>query len=159
MAADPADQTRRGSLPISLRLTSHALSNKAAALDLWVTAALFGTAFPDWALEAIESQGTFPESLRTRLIRNHVLVRSEGRFTMLPPVSSHALQRAVLEQHGFSWRRARVHALAFFLSLAKQVNSIASTELPLTARQRLVPKVLRDCCTASVLAPRRLLQP
>ena len=138
LARDAGDQSRQGSLDLSLRLTSEALAREPGALALWTLSALFPDGIDEAALNHFEHAGAWSDVARQRLVRHHVLTLRDSRFHMLPPLARHALDAANSECAGFSWIAVRPLACSYFLALAQAADSIASTPQALAGRRALL---------------------
>ncbi len=132
-AQDPQDQSRLGSLPVSLRLTADALARHEGALALWTVVALFATGVPDAVLVQLESLGGWPQA-RPWLVRHHVLTRRDERWYMLPPLARYALDASLAQGAGFDWAACRHVPQTLIGNAVKQADSIASTAEALVAR-------------------------
>lgn len=137
IARDTTDDSRFGSLTVSLGLTRDALAPLPGALPLWTLAALFPGGIPEEALLECERRGGWSEDVRLRLIRHHVLTRLGTRYRMLPSVARYALDLARDERDGFSWAASRPVAAGLFGDLAKAADDIRSSAPSLEARARL----------------------
>lgn len=138
IAADPADRSRLGSLEVSFKLTSDAVAAEAGALDAWTLGALFPSGVDERVLEGLEEMAGWSPNARLRLVRHHIWVRDGNRFTMLPPIGRHAIDKALAEEDGFSWMRSRPLAYAFFAKLGLKAESIESTDTSIRARALLI---------------------
>jgi tetratricopeptide (TPR) repeat protein/pimeloyl-ACP methyl ester carboxylesterase len=134
---DFEDASRLGSLSVSLRLTADALANRAGALALWTSAALFPAGVPDSLLARLEAEGGWSEA-RPALVRHHLLSRRNDRWHMLPPVARFALDASARAQAGFDWTTCRDGIRAVFEPALTACNSVASTDESLAARRWLL---------------------
>ncbi|MES2937675.1 MAG: alpha/beta fold hydrolase, partial [Pseudomonadota bacterium] len=136
-ADDPADDSRHGSLNISLRLTADALAQRDGALDLWTVVALFPEGMDDATLRALEEVGGWA-SARPWLARHHVLTQRDGLWSVLPPVARFAQAASLRGDAGFQWTRCRAALQQHYAPSLKAADSIASTQEALFARQWLL---------------------
>jgi tetratricopeptide (TPR) repeat protein len=137
LAQDLQDNTRLGSLPVSLRLTADVLAKHEGALALWTSAALFADGLPEDLLQQLELSGSWP-SARQWLARHHVLTRRDGQWHMLPPLARYALEASLVSEAGFDWAACRGPMQSLFESAAGQADSTASSNDALRARAWLM---------------------
>jgi tetratricopeptide (TPR) repeat protein/pimeloyl-ACP methyl ester carboxylesterase len=135
--SDVHDDSRLGSVVVSMRLTAEALAAHPGALDLWTAAAIFVDGVPDALLSQLERAGGWSEA-RPWLVRHHLLTRRDDAWHVLPPVSRYALDAAARVEDGFDWRVARAPLHALFGAMARDADSIASTQAKLAARRLLL---------------------
>ncbi|GAB4491175.1 MAG: hypothetical protein OHK0019_10980 [Saprospiraceae bacterium] len=141
IAKQEHDPTRRGSLAVSLHLSSDTVAQQPGALLLWTVAALFPDGLDrgvlDWLYLSVP--GVSDESL-TALARHRILKRTGETYHLLPPVARFALDEAQREVGGFSWAAAKAAILPLFQGLVQAADSIASTDAALGARAILLEK-------------------
>ncbi|MBO3705218.1 MAG: tetratricopeptide repeat protein [Candidatus Accumulibacter sp.] len=138
IAQDPQDaQSRLGSLPVSLRLTTDALARHEGSLALWTVAALFATGVSDSVLQQLEALGGWARA-RPWLVRHHVLTRRGERWHMLPPLARYALDASLAGTACFDWATCREAPQTLFGEVANAASSIASTSQALGARAWLM---------------------
>ncbi|MCS6929567.1 MAG: TIR domain-containing protein [Saprospiraceae bacterium] len=142
LAHNESDPTRRGSLTVSLRLTSDAVAQRhPGALLLWTVAALFPDGIDAATLAAVKAIAPQTDDEALRLLTRHRVLRREGEvYRMLPTLARFALDRAQQRANGFDWTAARNAVLPFFLALAQAADSIASTEEALAACRALLER-------------------
>ena len=137
--SDLHDDSRLGSVAVSMRLTADALAAHSGALALWTAAAIFADGVPDSLLAQLERAGGWGEA-RPWLVRHHLLTRRDDVWQMLPPVSRYALDAAARVEDGFDWRVARAPLHALFGAMARDADSVASTTHALAARRALLER-------------------
>ncbi len=142
LAHSESDPTRRGSLPVSLRLTSDALAQRHhGALPLWTAAALFPDGIDQPALEWLYLTTPKINDEALRLLTQHRVLSREGeRYAMLAPLARFALDQAHQHTNGFDWAAIRGALLLFFIGLVRAADSIASTDTTLAARRALIDR-------------------
>lgn len=128
-----------GRLGASLDLTAQALAQRdVAALPLWTACALFHGGVDDETLAELEERGGWGTA-RPWLVRHHVLTRNmDGRWNMLPPLSRHALDAAVMQQGGFDWNASRGPMSVMFAKRVAAANASHSSNDSLAARRWLM---------------------
>ncbi len=142
LAHSECDPTRRGSLPVSLRLTSDALAQRhPGTLALWTAAALFPDGIDQPALEWLYRTTPEVNDKALQLLTQHRVLRREGeRYAMLAPLARFALDQAHQHTNGFDWAATRSAWLLYFLGLVQAADSIASTDTALAARRALIDR-------------------
>ncbi len=136
LADTECSSERLESLQISLRLTSDAICNKnPIALKLWTIAAIFAEKMVE-----ITAKNLFQDEISSIsiLCKHNILVKNESGYTMLPPLAQYALDEAINEENGFSWKEARDVIYSYFIRIAKIADRIQSTEENLSARQLIL---------------------
>jgi len=136
------DPSRRGSLAVSLHLTSDAVAARhPGALLLWSVAALFPDGLDEgvlgWLYQAVPEVN---DDALLLLTRHRVLIRRGERYHLLPPVARFALDEARREAGGFSWAATKAAVLPLLEDMVRRADSIASTDEALQARAVLLEK-------------------
>ena len=141
IATQPFDISRRGSLAVSLRLSSTAVAHHPGARLLWGIAALFPEGIDrelfDWLVQHVPD---IDEAGLTVLTRHRILKRQREDYLLLPPIARYALDVARREVEGFSWTRIKAAVLPYFSRLVGAADSIASTSDSRAARAALLAK-------------------
>jgi len=142
IARQENDPTRRGSLSVSLHLTSDVVAARhAGALLLWAVAALFPEGLDEGTLDWLYRSAPEVNDDALRLLARHrVLSRRGERYHLLPPVARFALDEARREAGGFSWVATKAAVLPLLEGLVRLADSIASTAEALEARAVLLEK-------------------
>ncbi|MEO6759874.1 MAG: TIR domain-containing protein, partial [Saprospiraceae bacterium] len=139
IAQQESDPSRRGSLAISLHLSSDVVDRQPGALLLWTIAALFPEGIHQEVLDWLyTSSPEITDASLTILTRHQILKRTGELYFLLPPVARFALDEAKRETGGFSWINSQAVILPFFSGLVQAADFIASTEDALAARRVLL---------------------
>ncbi|MEQ1747521.1 MAG: toll/interleukin-1 receptor domain-containing protein, partial [Saprospiraceae bacterium] len=142
IARQEHDPSRRGSLAVSLHLTSDAVDTRhSGALLLWAVAALFPDGLDESVLAGLyQAVPEVDDDALLLLVRHRVLIRRGERYHLLPPVARFALDEAQRNAGGFSWAATKAAILPLLDGLVRLADSIASTNEALQARAVLLEK-------------------